>query len=92
MRRDVKSQKKIVVASSIINNRPFLYIPYTRVFCLPGRRICAFHVLRSSLINALALLDRDVCNVAGRSIKQDIDLLKGKAFSLWQAEVDEWYG
>ena len=41
-----------------------------------GRRICALDVLRSTLIDALALLDRDVCNVAGRSIKQDIDLLK----------------
>jgi hypothetical protein len=44
------------------------------------------------LIDDLALLDRNICDIAGWTIKQDIDLLKGKAFSLWQAEVDEWYG
>lgn len=44
------------------------------------------------LIDDLALLDRDICDIAGWTIKQDIDLLKGKTFSLWQAEVDERYG
>ena len=57
-----------------------------------GRRICALNMLRYLLIHDLALLDRDICDIAGWTIKQDIDLLKGKAFSLWQAEVDERYG
>ena len=41
-----------------------------------GRRICALDVLRSTLIDALALLNRNICDIAGRSIKQDVDLLK----------------
>ena len=56
-----------------------------------GRRICALDVLRSPLIDALALLDRDICDIAGRTIKQNVDLFEGETFGLWQAEVNKWY-
>jgi hypothetical protein len=46
-------------------------------------------MLRSSLFNALALFDRDICNIARRAIEQNVDFLKGQALGLWQAEVDE---
>ena len=46
-------------------------------------------MLRSSLIDALAFLDRDISNIPRRSIEKNVDLLKGKSLSLWQEEVDE---
>ena len=46
-------------------------------------------MLRSSLIDALAFLDRDISNIPGWSIEKNVDLLKGKSLSLWQEEVDE---
>ena len=46
-------------------------------------------MLRSSLIDTLAFLDRDISDIPRRSIEKNVDLLKGKSLSLWQEKVDE---
>lgn len=48
-------------------------------------------MLRSPLIDTLALFDSNVCDITRWTVKQNVNLLKGQTLGLWQAEVDEWY-